>query len=121
MTERMRALRAQIRAIKREMATLEELRPGTLSRQYNVCGSPGCRCKANPPQKHGPYYQLSYTRKGKGGTKAVKKADLPAIRTELASYARLRKLVDRWIDLATELSDLKIELRAAGRLPSKRS
>lgn len=117
----MRALRAQIVAIKRELARLDELRPGSLSRQYNVCGSPGCRCKATPPQKHGPYYHLSYTRKGKGGTRSVKKADLPAIRTELANYARLRDLVDRWIDLATQLSDLKLELRAAGVKPTTRA
>ena len=120
MTERMRALKAQIAAIKRELAQLEELRPGSLSRQYNVCGSPGCRCKATPPQKHGPYYHLSYTRKGKGGTRLVKKGDLSAIRAELANYARLRNLVDRWIDLATELSDLKLQLRQAGRQPPKR-
>lgn len=119
MTQRMRALRAQIAAIKRKLATLEELRPGSLSRQYNVCGSPGCRCKAKPPQKHGPYYHLSYTRKGKGGTRSVKKGDLPAIRTELANYARLRDLVERWIDLATQLSDLTLELRAAGDKPIK--
>jgi len=120
MTEGMRALRAQIKVIKRELAKLEELRPGSLSQQYNVCGSPRCRCKATPPQKHGPYYHLSYTRKGKGRTRLVKKPDLPVIRTELASYARLRKLVDRWVDLATELSDLKLELRQAGRQLPKR-
>lgn len=119
MLQRMRSLRAQIAAIKRELARLEELRPGSLSRQYNVCGSPGCRCKAKPPQKHGPYYQLSYTRKGKGGTRSVKNGDLPAIRTELANYARLRDLVDRWIDLATQLSDLKLKRRAAGDKPIK--
>ena len=121
MTQRMRALRTQIAAIKRELATLEELRPGSLSRQYNVCGSPGCRCKGTPPQKHGPYYHLSYTRKGKGGTRLVKRADVPAIRIALANYARLRNLVDRWIDLATQLSDLKRELRAAGNQPTKRA
>jgi hypothetical protein len=69
MIQRMRALRAQIAALKQELANLEELRPGSLSRQYNICGSPGCRCKGTPPQKHGPYYHLSYTRKGKGGTR----------------------------------------------------
>lgn len=109
MDQRPRALRAQIAAIKRELVQLEELRPGSLSRQYNVCGSPGCRCKAQPPQKHGPYYHLSYTRKGKGGTRSVNRADLPLIRTQLATYARLRDLVDRWIDLASELSDLTLQ------------
>jgi hypothetical protein len=120
MNEPINTLRTQIAAIKRELAQLEELRPGSLSRQYNVCGSPGCRCKATPPQKHGPYYHLSYTRKGKGGTRLVKKADLPAIRAELASYARLRKLVDGWIDLATKLSDLKLQLRQMDPQPPKR-
>jgi len=109
MIQRLRALKAQIAEVKRELAKLEELRPGSLSRQYNVCGSPGCRCKATPPQKHGPYYHLSYTRKGKGGTRLVQKSDLPAIRAALANYARLRNLLNRWIDLGTELSDLRLQ------------
>ena len=121
MTQRRRALEAQIKAIKRELATLGDLRPGSLSQQYNVCGSPGCRCKAARPQKHGPYYQLSYTRKGKDGTRFVKQADVPAIRDAMTTSARLRALVDRWIDLATELSDLKLALRTAGDKTAKRA
>jgi Family of unknown function (DUF6788) len=120
MKERMRALRAQIKSIKRELAELEVLRPGSLSRQFNVCGSPGCRCKASPPQKHGPYYHLSHTRNGKGGTRSIDKDDVPTIRAALANYARLRNLVDRWIDLATELSDLEIQLRHPVPKASKR-
>ena len=120
MRHQIRVLNAQIRAIKRELATLADLRPGTLTRQYNVCGSPGCRCKAVPPQKHGPYYHLSYTRHGKGGTRLIQKADLAPIRAAVANYARLRRLVDRWIDLATELSALKLQQRAAGGSPVKR-
>ena len=73
------------------------------------------------PQKHGPYFQLSYTRKGKDGTRFVKQAHVPAIREAMANYARLRALVDRCIDLATELSDLKIELRGAGNSSLKRA
>ena len=121
MIRRVRALQTQIAAVKRELAKLEELRPGSLSRQSTVCGSAGCRCKATPPQKHGPYYHLSFTRKGKGGTRLVKKEDLPSIRAAVANYARLRRLVNRWIDLATELSDLKLQPRAATRSSAKRS
>jgi hypothetical protein len=120
MKQRIRALHAQIRVIKRELAQLEVLRPGSLSRQFNICGSPGCRCKASPPHKHGPYYHLSYTRNGKGGTRSIPKADVPAIRAALANYVRLRSLVDRWIDLATELSDLELETRP-GRKAAKRA
>lgn len=121
MDQRRRALRAQIAAIKRELVQLEELRPGSLSRQYNVCGSPGCRCKAKPPHKHGPYYHLSYTRKGKGGTRSVNRADLPLIRTQLANYARLRDLVDRWIDLASELSNLTLQAHHEAAAPPRKT
>ncbi len=121
MDPRRRALLAQIAAIKRELLQLDELRPGSLSRQYNICGSPGCRCKAQPPQKHGPYYHLSYTRKGKGGTRSLNRADLPVIRTQLANYVRLRDLIDRWIDVATELSDLTLQAQhGAPVAPRKR-
>ena len=98
----------QIEKINRDLAALGELRPGSLSTQYNVCGSPGCRCKASPPEKHGPYYQVSYTRKGKSSSKFVKKKDLPAIRKQLKNYERMKLLIDRWIDLATELSNLRL-------------
>jgi|SRR3990172_7868527 len=121
MKQRIDALRTQIQGIKRDLAQLDVLRPGSLTRQFNVCGSPGCRCKASPPQKHGPYYHLSYTRNGKGGTRSIPKADVAAIRAALANYARLKRLVDRWIDLATELSDLELTLRPPGRKASKRA
>ena len=120
MKARRRVLEAQITAIKRALATLGDLRPGSLSRQYNVCASVGCRCRATPPQKHGPYYHLSYTRHGKGGTRLIQRADIRTVRAAVANYARLKRLVDRWIDLATEHSDLTLQRRAAARRAANR-
>ncbi len=98
----------QIEKVKRDLVALGDLRPGSLSTQYNVCGTPGCRCKATPPEKHGPYYQVSFTRKGKSSTKFVKKKDLPEVRRQLKNYERMKLLLDRWIDLASELSTLRL-------------
>lgn len=101
-------LERQIEKVKRDLAALGDLRPGSLSTQYNVCGSPGCRCKATPPEKHGPYYQISFSRRGKSSSKFVKKEDLPTIRKQLKNYERMKLLMDLWIDLATELSNLRL-------------
>src|SRR5450756_729172 len=106
-TRREATLERQIEKVKRDLVALGDLRPGSLSTQYNVCGSPGCRCKATPPEKHGPYYQVSFTRKGKGSSKFVRKEDLPAIRKQLKNYETMKMLVDTWIELATELSNLR--------------
>lgn len=108
MNQRAQQVEKQIAKVKAELLKLSELRPGSLSQQYNVCGNPSCRCKASPPQRHGPYYQLNYTRKGKGGTRFVKQEEVKLVKRQIDSYARLRTLVDRWIDLGTELAELKL-------------
>ena len=101
-------LQRQIDKLKRDLIALGDMRPGSLSTQYNVCGSPGCRCKATPPQKHGPYYQVSFTRKGKSSSKFIKEKDLPVVRKQIKNYERMKLLMDRWIELATELSNLRL-------------
>lgn len=108
MKRKLQQLENKIARIKAELVRLGELRPGSLSAQYNVCGQPNCRCKGSPPQRHGPYYQLSYTRNGKSSSRFVKQSELAAVRRQIEHYARLRTLVDRWINLATELSELKL-------------
>jgi len=108
MKRKIQQLENKIATIKAALTTLGELRPGSLSEQYNVCGRPNCRCKGSPPQRHGPYYQLSYTRNGRSSSRFVKHSELAAVRRQVENYARLRTLVDRWIDLATELSELKL-------------
>ncbi len=105
---REKLLLRQIERVKGQLAALGDLRPGSLSTQYNVCGTPGCRCKATPPEKHGPYYQISFTRKGKSSSKFVRKEDLNTVRRELKNYEVMKTLMDRWIEMATELSNLRL-------------
>src|SRR5438046_9635104 len=77
----------KIEHLKQELAELGPMHPGSLSEQYNVCGKPGCRCKdPKNPQKHGPYYQLSFTWRGKGRTRFVRAEHLAGIREKNANY-----------------------------------
>ena len=108
MNRRQTSLEARIATLKQAIVRLGDLRPGKLSQQYNVCGKADCRCKGDPPQKHGPYYQLSFTRNGKSSTQFVRKEDLAVVRQQLRNYQRLRELIDRWIALGMELSRLRL-------------
>ena len=118
MNRRIPSLERQIEKIKGELSALGDLRPGSLSKQYNVCGNPNCKCKATPPKKHGPYYQLSSTRKGKSRSKFVRKEEVATVRKQLKNYAKLRKLTQRWVDLAEELSILRLEVRREDEQPN---
>lgn len=106
-TKRQALLEGQIRRIKMQLGRLGELRPGVLSEQYNVCGTPGCRCKATPPEKHGPYYQLSWSRKRKSATRFVRPTELRAVRGQIKTYQRLQELVDAWIEASLEICEIK--------------
>jgi hypothetical protein len=90
-------LERRIQKIKQTIGELGDLRPGTLSQQYNVCGQPNCRCKASPPVKHGPYYQISFKWHGKSSSHFVREEDLAEVQQQLGNYRRLRELVDEWI------------------------
>ena len=119
MNRRPSSLEARIETLKQAIVRLGDLRPGKLSQQYNVCGKADCRCKADPPQKHGPYYQLSFTRKGKSSTQFVREEDLAVVRLQLRNYRRLQELIDRWITLGMELSRLKLPSARLGAVSRK--
>jgi hypothetical protein len=90
----------QIQRLKQQLKKLGPMHPGSLGQQYNVCGKPDCRCKApRNPQKHGPYYQLSFCWRGKSTTRFVRPEQVREMRRKVASYKRFRELVNEWVDL----------------------
>ncbi len=93
--------------MKVELVTLlsgKPILPGTLGEYYNVCGKTPCRCKDKEnPQKHGPYYQLSYNLKGKNSSISIKKSDIEIIRKMTDNY---REQISASHDLGLELLDL---------------
>jgi hypothetical protein len=100
----------KIEHLKRQLAELGPMHPGSLSEQYNVCGKSGCRCKdPKNPQKHGPYYQLSFTWRGKSRTRFVRAERLAGVREKIANYKRFRELTDEWVDLVVELEQQERE------------
>jgi len=105
---RKQTLVKRIVKIKQELLELGEMRPGSLSQQYNICGNPNCRCKdSKKPRKHGPYYQLSYSRHGKSKSEYVKVELLPQVKQQIKNYKRFVKLTEEWIDLSIELAHIQ--------------
>ncbi len=83
----------KIKQIKDKLFCLGHMLPGSISEQWNVCGTPGCKCKEkNNPIKHGPYYQLSFSVKGKSSSMFVKKQDLRETRRRVQRYQEFKQL-----------------------------
>jgi len=99
-----RQIERRIEQIQKRLAQVGPMHPGSLGKQYNVCGTPGCRCKApQKPRKHGPYYQLSYVWRGQSSSRFVRPERIAATRRKVRNYKRFRELVNEWVGLAVEL------------------
>lgn len=96
MSNTIEKISGQIEKLKRQLQQLGPMRPGAISRQYR-----------NPREKKGAFYQISYTHRMKSRSEYLRSENLPAIRRETTNFKRFRKLVDRWVDLALKLSQLK--------------
>ncbi|MFC2171894.1 DUF6788 family protein [Acidobacteriota bacterium] len=100
----------KIRQLKKKLRQLGPMLPGSISEQWNVCGTLGCRCKdPDAPVKHGPYYQLSFTIGGKSSTIFIKKEDLHEARRRIKRYQQFKSL-------STELVHAYIALTRRGGL-----
>jgi hypothetical protein len=103
-----RKLLARLEKIKFEISEIGEMRTGSLTEQYNVCGQQNCKCKDKEnPQKHGPYYQLSYTRYKKSTSEFVSKDRVASVRQHLSNYKLFMSLKDEWIDISIQLAKLR--------------
>ena len=96
-------LERKIETVRQALLALGPMHPGSVSRQYQVCGRPGCRCM-NPkhPQRHGPYHKLAYVHRGRPVCRFVRTDCVAEIIRRLATYKSFRTLMDQWIELSIQ-------------------
>ena len=92
-------LQKRIDRIKAELTAIDEMRPGSLTRQYK-----------DPENQSGSYYQLSYTRDMKSRTEYIARDCLREVRHQISNYQRFKALTAEWVDLSIEHSRLKMKL-----------
>ena len=110
--QKLKHMERRIAAVKAALVDLGDLHPGSLSKQFNVCGKPGCRCKdPRHPRRHGPYYQLNYVFRGKKTSLFIPRDQVPQLRAQLANYKSLRRSTDQWIGLAIQIARMKRKLK----------
>jgi len=96
-------IETEIRSIQAELQTLGPMHPGSISKQYQVCGRTGCKCMAaEQPQRHGPYNKLAYVYRGKKACRFVRAGTEKDLAQRLASYKRFRQLTDQWVELSIQ-------------------
>jgi hypothetical protein len=102
MADANRAPEQRRRELLDQLAELGFCLPGSLSTRKLRCGNPGCRCRADPPQLHGPY--TYWTRKVDGRTvsQLLTPEQAERYRPWIDNDRRLRQLVRELETLAIQ-------------------
>lgn len=114
------ALAAQRDQLRRQLAAIGDLRPGSLSRNYRRCGKPNCRCAAPDHPGHGPYWVLTWSVKGKTRSRRIPPSQVQATRDQIAECQRLRRLVADLIRVSDELCQSRLQSAAAEESAAKK-
>jgi len=96
--KRIQQIERRIDRIKEELKKIGPMRPGSLTRQYK-----------DRQNKTGAFWQISYTRQMKSRTEYVRKEWVAEIRKQIAMHKRFKRLIDQWIDLSIEQSQLSMK------------
>ena len=102
------AQQAQAARIAAEIAALAKTGfalPGTLADRMTRCGYPGCRCRADPPQPHGPYHQWTRKKNGRTATRILTDEQLADYGPWFDNQRRLRDLIAELETLSQEIAD----------------
>ncbi len=100
-----RSQQARAAGIAAELASLGLALPGTLIERHVRCGRPNCRCHADPPVLHGPYWQWTRKVAGKTVTRLVPDEQLDDYQRWLDNHRRLRALVAELEALTLAIAD----------------
>ncbi len=90
--DKIEEIRRKIKKLKSEMIELGDMRPGSLTKQTRKWGK--------------SYWQLSYTHRGKGGTRYVSNKRYPNVKQETENYKKFKESSLELVDLSIELSKL---------------
>ncbi len=93
---------ARRRQITDQIAALGPTLPGSLVTRTSRCANPGCRCRAEPPMLHGPYWAWTRTIDGKTATRSLTAEQAERYQPWFDNARRLRELVDELKQLALE-------------------
>jgi len=96
-TKEITSLENRIATLRKRLAGLGPMRPGSISKQYR-----------DRPNRKRIYYQLSYTHKMQSRTEHVWPEHVKTLKMELAEYKKHKKMTSELIDLSIELSKAKI-------------
>jgi len=101
------------RALAAQLAEVGFISPGSVVARETSCGKPGCRCQADPPRRHGPYYQWSRAVAGKTISRRLSQPEADLYREWISNRRRLERIVTEMEKISAAAGEILLRRAAA--------
>jgi hypothetical protein len=102
------------RELAAQIAEIGIVAAGSVTRRFTRCTSTGCRCNADPPTKHGPYWQWTAKVNGKTVTKRLTEREALLYQEWIENDRRIRALLDQIRKVDAKAADLLLKEAVSG-------
>ena len=114
--QRLATLQRRYRALAAQLADVGYIAGGSITHRHTRCGNPNCRCRADPPQMHGPYWQWTAKVDGKTVTRRLSQTEAELYQEWIDNDRRLRAITAQMREVAAKASDLILKQAKNQRL-----
>jgi len=97
------------RELLAEIGEIGFIRSGSVAPRFNYCGKPNCRCHADPPQPHGPYWQWTAKVDGKTVNRRLSEREAALYQEWIGNDRRLRALIEELRAVAEQATNLVLD------------
>ena len=112
--ERLADYERRHRELAAQIAEIGLVAVGSVTRRFTRCTSAGCRCNADPPTPHGPYWQWTAKVNGKTVTRRLTEREAKLYQEWIANDRRIRALLDQMRTVAAKAAELLLKEAVSG-------
>lgn len=106
--QRLETYERRYRDLAAQLAEIGLISAGSITRRYTRCATPGCKCRAEPSEPHGPYWQWTRKIDGKTVTRRLTPAEAKLYREWIANDRHMRRLIDQMRNVAAKAADIRL-------------
>ena len=105
-THRLAGHQRRYRELAAQLADIGYITAGSITQRHTRCANQNCRCHADLPQMHGPYWQWTAKVGGKTVTRRLSDTEAALYQEWIANDRQLRALITQMRQVATEATKL---------------
>lgn len=109
LSDRLEELQRRQLELARQILDLGFIQKGSVVLRHTYCRTPGCRCHADPPQPHGPYWQWTRYDAGKTITRRLTASQAARYQERVANRRRLDAIVAEMESIGEQVAELLLQ------------